>query len=79
MSPVAATAVEYAVASLAVLAAFALGWLYRGSVEHQRARRREARRLARVGVRRTTVARNGTTPARIKDARIGRKEMQETD
>lgn len=71
-----ATLVSFGVGSLGVLGAFAIGWLLRGSVEHRRAAERERRRRAIYETRRT-VARPGTSRARVSTARIDRgKEMQ---
>lgn len=73
---VGATLVGVILPTLGIAAAFLIGWLLRGSVDHRRARELERRRRAVVGAR-STVARPGTGRARVSTARINRgKEMQ---
>lgn len=77
MSPLVLSILQFAMGLLAAATAMLIGWVWRGSVEHRRAREREERRRARVEARRS-VSRPGTSPARVRTARLDRgREMQE--
>ena len=62
--------IDYIWAAVLMGTGFGVGWVWRGYTDHKR--RQERLRLRRVMGARTAVARDGSTPARVRQGRINR-------